>query len=110
MDPTLASLSEVPGVDLAAVVDRQGIVESVSKTGPAGDVMASLSSVIFGAIADSLHKGGMNGLDSCLLETATGAIQMQGAGDRILVAVSSRDANYGRVKLALKRAALRFAA
>lgn len=107
VDETVSSLAELPGVTLAAVVGRDGSVVSSSRSGPANEVMASLSSAIFGAIADALRNGGMSGLDACLLESGPTAIQVQGAGQHLLIVMTNQEANHGRVKLALKRAASR---
>ena len=105
MNGSLASLVELPGVRLAALVGRDGGVQASSSDDPANAVLASLSSAIFGAIADALKKGGIGSLDACLLEAGANAVQIQGAGDRMLVVVTTREANVGRVKLALKHAA-----
>jgi predicted regulator of Ras-like GTPase activity (Roadblock/LC7/MglB family) len=107
VNETVASLMSMSGVRLAAVVGRDGTVQDVSRQEPMSQVMASLSSAIFGAIAGALAEGGVAPLDSCLLEAGNTAIQLQGAGDRVLVAVTAADANVGRVKLALRRAAER---
>lgn len=107
MNETVANLMSMSGVRLAAVVGRDGTVQAVSRAEPESEVMAALSSAIFGAIAGALNQGGLGPLESCLLEAGTTAIQLQGAGDHILVAVTGGDANVGRVKLALRRAAER---
>lgn len=105
VNETVANLMNLPGVSLAAVVGRDGSVQAVSRDGPVNEVLAALSSAIFGAIAGVLAKGGIPPLDSCLLEAGNTAIQLQGAGDHVVVAVTGSDANVGRVKLALRRAA-----
>ena len=104
---TVASLMKMPGVRMAAVVGRDGSVEAVSQQEPVTDALAALSSAIFGAIAGALAKGGVPPLESCLLEAGTTSIQLHGAGERILVALTANDANVGRIKLALRRAAER---
>ena len=107
MNETVANLMTMPGVSLAAVVARDGTVLAVSHQEPVSDVMAALSSAIFGAIGDALTKGGIAPLESCLFEAGSTSIQMQSAGTHILVAVTANDANVGRIKLALRRAAKR---
>ncbi|HEV7216400.1 MAG TPA: roadblock/LC7 domain-containing protein [Chloroflexota bacterium] len=104
---TVASLMKMPGVRMAAVVGRDGSVLAVSHQEPVSEVVAALSSAIFGAIASALAKGGVPPLDACLLEAGNTSIQLHSAGDRILVAVAANDANVGRLKLALRRAAER---
>jgi predicted regulator of Ras-like GTPase activity (Roadblock/LC7/MglB family) len=105
MNEALTGLTELPGVSLAAVVGRDGSIQAASRPDAANSVFASLSSAIFGAVADALQKGGIGPLDSCLLEAGPNALQIQGAGDHVLMALTTREANVGRVKLALKRAA-----
>jgi len=107
VNETVASLMKSPGVRLAAVVGRDGNVLAVSDAEPQSDVLAALASAVFGAIAGALANGGIAPLESCLFEAGATSVQLQGAGDRILVAVAANDANVGRVKLALRRAAER---
>jgi predicted regulator of Ras-like GTPase activity (Roadblock/LC7/MglB family) len=110
MNEMLASLTDLPGVNLAAVVSRDGRVETASRDDAANDTLASLAAVIFGAIGSALAKGGIAPLDACLLEAGNTAVQLQGAGERVIVVVASKDANAGRIKLALRRAAERASA
>lgn len=107
MNETVLGLMKAPGVRLAAVVGRDGNVLAVSHEEPLSEVLAALASAIFGAVAGALAKGGIAPLDSCLFEAGATSIQLQGAGERILVAVAANDANVGRIKLALRRAAER---
>lgn len=109
MNETIANLTELPGVSMAAIVRRDGSVEAATREDAAHGVLASLSSAIFQAVAGALAKGGIGTLDACLFEAGNQAIQIHGAGDRVLVALTSNDANLGRVKLALRRAAERVA-
>ncbi|MGI8915145.1 MAG: roadblock/LC7 domain-containing protein [Chloroflexota bacterium] len=107
MNETVTSLMKAPGIRLAAVVGADGTVVAVSHEEPMGEALAALSSAIFGAIAGALAKGGIAPLESCLFEAGATSVQMQSAGERILVAVAANDANVGRIKLALRRAAER---
>jgi len=109
MNEMIASLTELPGVTLAAVVSRDGHVETASRDDAVNDVLASLVAAIYGAIGSALAKGGIAPLDACLLEAGNTAVQIQGAGERVIVVVTSKEANAGRVKLALRRAAERAA-
>ena len=107
MNETIAGLMNVPGVRLAAIVGREGDVQAVSHQDPTTEVLAGLASAIFAAVAGALAKGGITPLESCLFEAGKTSVQLHGAGDQILVAVCASDANVGRIKLALRRAAER---
>ena len=110
MNELLTNLTELPGVNMAAVVSRDGHVESASRDDALNETLAALAAMIYGAIGSALAKGGIAPLDSCLLEAGATSIQIQGAGERMLVVLASKDANAGRVKLALRRAAERASA
>jgi predicted regulator of Ras-like GTPase activity (Roadblock/LC7/MglB family) len=107
---TLAGLLEVPGISRAAVVSKSGQVVATSRTDSLGEALASLCSAVFGAVAGALDKGGLRPLDACLFELGATTVHMQDAGEAVLVALTTSDANVGRVKLALRRAAERLAA
>lgn len=102
----LSQLQKIQGVHAAAVVARNGaLVDSALATGVQQELTGSLAAAIFGAVGQSLERLDLGTLSNCMFEGRKGTLHMLGSGDHVLLAVTSKQANAGLVRLGLQRAA-----
>lgn len=106
MSEALSQLQRVQGVQATVVVARNGaLLESSLSAGAQRELTGSLAAAIFGAVDESIERIDLGSLTNCMFEGRTGTIHMVGAGGHVLVAVTSKHANAGLVRLGLQRAA-----
>lgn len=106
MNEALGQLQKIQGVQATALVTRNGaLVESSLSAGQQQELTASLAAAVFGAVGQSLERLDLGDLSNCMFEGRSGTIHMLGAGDHVLLALTSKQANPGLVRLGMHRVA-----
>jgi len=103
----LSRLSRVPGVRgaLIALADAGVPVAEELQPDVAGDAIAALAAALFRRTALAAQSGDLGTLETVHLEAEQGHVHVAGAGDLIVVALIADDAQIGRARLELVRAA-----
>lgn len=97
----LDTLSRVPGVRGALIVDAQAGVSVVSELseGVDGAAVAALASSLFDRAGRGAAAAAYGPLQMLQLEAADGHVLVAGAGELMVVAVAEPDAQLGLVRL-----------
>ncbi len=105
METILQRLTELSEITGAVVVGRDGLIISGMLHSEDEDVIGAMSAAAFGSITNYTSQIKNGEVRHIIIETKTGTIQMEEAGDMILV-VTTRDAtsNLGRVRIEMKKA------
>lgn len=100
-------LSHVPGVRGALVVDVAAGVPVVEELTPevSATALAALTGELFRRTAQASAAGGFGGMQTIHLEADAGQVLIAGAGELLVVALLSDDAQTGRVWVETRRAA-----
>lgn len=100
-------LSHVPGVTGAMVVDASAGVAVAEELTPevSGTAIGALAGALYGRTAQATEVAGFGALNAVHLRAAGGHVLIAGAGDLIVVALVSDDAQIGRVRIEAHRAA-----
>ena len=103
----LQGLVEVPGIDVAVVVGRDGFVIDAASTGTADtEAIGAMVSTGMGSAESVGRELGLDVMDQAMMEYKNGIVMMTALGtDALLVVVASKDANLGGVRLQVRRSA-----
>ncbi len=104
METILQRLTELDEVYNAILVGKDGLIVSGMLQSEEEEMVGALSAATFGSLGDyttQVHSGEIRHI---ILETKAGTIQMEEAGDLILVVTTQRSGNLGRVRLEMKKA------
>jgi predicted regulator of Ras-like GTPase activity (Roadblock/LC7/MglB family) len=100
-------LSHVPGVSGAMVVDAAAGVAVAEELMPdvEGTAIGALAGALYGRTAQASVAAGLGELDTVQLAADGGHVLIAGAGELIVVAVVTDDAQIGRVRIEARREA-----
>lgn len=100
-------LSHVPGVSGAMVVDADAGVAVAEELMPdvEGTAIGALAGALYGRTAQASISAGLGELGALQLAADGGHVLIAGAGELIVVAVVTDDAQIGRVRIEAQRAA-----
>jgi predicted regulator of Ras-like GTPase activity (Roadblock/LC7/MglB family) len=100
-------LSHVPGVSGAMVVDANAGVAVAEELTPdvSGTAIGALAGALYGRTAQASESAGLGALETVQLGADGGHVLIAGAGDLIVVALVTDDAQIGRVRMETQRAA-----
>ncbi|MCI0434317.1 MAG: roadblock/LC7 domain-containing protein [Gemmatimonadetes bacterium] len=103
----LAGLSRVPGVRgaLLALADAGVPVAEELQPGVSGSAIAALAAALFRRTSMASESGGLGALETVQVEAEAGQVHVAGAGNLIVIALVTNDAQIGRVRMELLRAA-----
>jgi len=104
---TLEKLSHVPGVRGALIALADAGVPVVEELQPdvSGPAIAALAGAVFRRTALAAGSANFGALESLQLEAEGGQVLIGGAGELIVVALVSDDAQIGRARVEVARAA-----
>ncbi len=103
---TLGQLAAIPGVRLAAIVDREGfLIEVAGELGVGAEVAGALAACLAESSEGIGREMGQGALLSMILDYEAGMVLLHGAGPSAILAVVLRDSTaLGKVRSYVKRA------
>lgn len=101
----LAELTNVPGVNTACLVGRDGfLLDSIAIAGIDTEMIGAIASSGFGASESMGNQLGKGGLSMSMIEYANGPVMLSPVGDEaFLVIVADKEANLGMIRLKIKK-------
>ncbi|MDP2702774.1 MAG: roadblock/LC7 domain-containing protein, partial [Candidatus Rokubacteria bacterium] len=102
----LLQLATMPGVRLAALVDREGfLIEAAGELGVGAEVAGALAACLAESSEGIGREMGQGALSSMILDYEAGMVLLHGAGPSAILAVVLRDpTTLGKVRYYVKRA------
>ncbi len=104
METILQRLTDLDEVYDAILVGKDGLIVSGILHSEDEEVIGAMSAAAFGSITSYTQQINSGETRHVMLETKNGTIQMQEAGDLILVVTTHGTGNLGRVRLEMKKA------
>jgi uncharacterized protein len=104
METILQRLSELDDVHNAILVGKDGLIVSGMLHSDDEEVIGAMSAAAFGSMTNYTTQVNSGEITHVVLETKSGTIQMEEAGDLILIVTTRRSGNLGRVRLEMKKA------
>src|SRR5256885_9155517 len=104
VETILQRLTELDEIIDAILVGKDGLIVSGILRNEEEEVIGAMSAAAFGSITSytsQIHRGETHHI---ILETKNGTIQMQEAGDLILIVTTHGTGNLGRVRTEMKKA------
>jgi predicted regulator of Ras-like GTPase activity (Roadblock/LC7/MglB family) len=104
VETVLQRLTDLDEIHNAIIVGKDGLLVSGILHSDDEEMIGAMSAAAFGSIAsytDQINKGEARHV---IIETSTGTIQMEEAGDVILIVSTKGTGNLGRVRLEMKKA------
>jgi CheY-like chemotaxis protein/predicted regulator of Ras-like GTPase activity (Roadblock/LC7/MglB family) len=103
---TLGQLAAMPGVSLAALVDREGfLIEAAGELGVGAEVAGALAACLAESSEGIGREMGQGALSSMILDYEAGMVLLHGAGPAAILAVVLRDPTaLGKARYYVKRA------
>jgi uncharacterized protein len=103
METILQRLTNLDEILNAVLVGKDGlIVAGIMKTDDE-EMVGAMSAAAFGSISNFADKINTGAVGHVIIETKTGTIQMEEAGDLILIVMTRGISNLGRVRFEMKR-------
>lgn len=101
----LLQLATMPGVRLAALVDREGfLIEAAGELGVGAEVAGALAACLAESSEGIGREMGQGGLSSMILDYETGMVLLHGAGSSAILTVVLRDPTaLGKVRYYVKK-------
>jgi uncharacterized protein len=103
METILQRLTDLDEIYNAILVGKDGLIVAGVMQSNDEEVVGAMSAAAFGSIttfADQINTGAVRRV---IIETKTGTIQMEEAGDLILIVTTRGTGNLGRVRLEMKK-------
>ena len=104
VETILQRLTELDEVHNAILVGKDGLLVSGILHSEDEEVIGAMSAATFGSIGDYTSQVSSSDTRHVIIETKNGTIQMEEAGDLILVVTTHGVGNLGRVRLEMKKA------
>jgi len=101
----LAELTNVPGVNTACLVGRDGfLLDSIAIAGIDTEMIGAIASSGFGASESMGNQLGKGGMSMSMIEYDNGPVMLSPVGeDAFLVIVAEKEANLGMIRLKIKK-------
>ena len=103
MDAILQRLTDLDEILNAVLVGKDGLIVAGIMKSDNEEMVGALSAAAFGSITSFTNKVNVGEIRHIIIETKTGTIQMEEAGDLILIVVTRNAANLGRVRFEMKK-------
>jgi predicted regulator of Ras-like GTPase activity (Roadblock/LC7/MglB family) len=104
VETILQRLTELADVYGAVLVGKDGLIVSGTLHSEDEEVIGAMSAAAFGSITNYVGQMNHGEMHHVIIETKTGTIQMEEAGDLILVVTTRNSSNLGRVRIEMKKA------
>ena len=104
METILQRLTDLDEILNAILVGKDGLIVAGIMKSEDEEMVGALSAAAFGSITTFANQINAGGLRHVIIETKTGTIQMEEAGDLILI-VTTRNmtGNLGRIRFEMKK-------
>lgn len=103
METILQRLTDLQDVYGAILVGKDGLIVAGTLHSEDEEVIGAMSAATFGSITSYTSQVNSGDTHHIILETKIGTIQMEEAGDLILVITTKGPSNMGRVRLEMKK-------
>jgi uncharacterized protein len=103
VETLLQRLTDLDDVLGAILVGRDGLIVSGTLRTEDEEVIGAMSAAAFGSITNYTKQINNGGMRHVIIETETGTIQLEEAGDLILIVTTNSASNLGRVRLEMKK-------
>jgi predicted regulator of Ras-like GTPase activity (Roadblock/LC7/MglB family) len=103
VETILQRLTDLDDVLGAILVGKDGLIVSGTLHTEDEEVIGAMSAAAFGSITNYTKEINNGGMRHVIIETETGTIQLEEAGDLILVVTTNSASNLGRVRLEMKK-------
>ncbi len=104
MEDILQRFTELDEVRNAVIVGKDGLLVAGILHSDDEEVVGAMSAAAFGSMTSFTAQVNTGDTRHVILETKTGTIQMEEAGDLVLVVITRGTGNLGRVRLEMKKA------
>ncbi|GCE24773.1 dynein regulation protein LC7 [Dictyobacter alpinus] len=104
METILQRLTDLEEVHDAILVGKDGLIVSGILHSEDEEVIGAMAAAAFGSIGDLTAQVHNSEARHVIVETKTGTIQMEEAGDLILIVTTQGAGNLGRVRVEMKKA------
>ncbi|GHO67471.1 dynein regulation protein LC7 [Ktedonobacter sp. SOSP1-52] len=104
METILQRLTDLDEVYDAILVGKDGLIVSGILHSEDEEVVGAMSAAAFGSITSFTEQISNGETSHVVIETKKGTIQMEAAGDLILIVTTTGKGNMGRVRLEMKKA------
>ncbi len=103
METILQRLTDLDEVYDAILVGKDGLIVSGILHSEDEEVIGAMSAAAFGSINNLTEQANNGETRHVIIETKSGTIQMEEAGDLILVVTTNDQGNLGRVRQEMKK-------
>lgn len=104
METILQRLTDLDEVHDAILVGKDGLIVSGILQSEDEEVIGAMAAAAFGSISDLAAQVNSGEARHVIVETKTGTVQMEEAGDLILIVTTHSQGNLGRVRVEMKKA------
>lgn len=104
METILQRLTDLEEVHDAILVGKDGLIVSGILHSEDEEVIGAMAAAAFGSISDLTAQVHNGETQHVIVETKEGTIQMEEAGDLILIVTTQGSGNLGRVRVEMKKA------
>ena len=104
MEITLQRFTELDEVKNAILVGKDGLIVAGIMRSEDEEMIGALSAAAFGSISNYTTQVNTGDPRQVMIETKAGMVYMQEAGDLILMVITHRTGNPGRIRLEMKKA------
>ena len=104
METILQRLTDLEDVFGAILVGKDGLIVAGTLHSEDEEVIGAMSAAAFGSITNYTSQMSRGEMRHVIIETHTGTVQMEEAGDLILVVTTRGPGNLGRIRLEMKKA------
>ncbi|GCE12570.1 roadblock/LC7 domain-containing protein [Tengunoibacter tsumagoiensis] len=104
METILQRLTELDDIHNAILVGKDGLIVSGILHSEDEEVIGAMSAAAFGSINNFTSQMSNGDALHVIVETKTGTVQMEEAGELILVVTTRGSSNPGRIRLEMKKA------
>jgi hypothetical protein len=103
METLLQRLTNLDEILNAILVGKDGLIVAGIMKSDDEEMVGALSATAFGSIASFAEQIKTGSIRHIIIETKTGTIQMEEAGDLILIVVTRGIGNLGRIRFEMKK-------
>lgn len=103
METILQRLTDLDDVYGAILVGKDGLIVSGTLHSEDEEVIGAMSAAAFGSATEYTTQINQGDVRRMIIETKTGTIQMEEAGDLILIVTTHGPGNIGRIRLEMKK-------
>lgn len=104
METILQRLTDLDEIYNAILVGKDGLIVSGILHSEDEEVIGAMSAAAFGSITDYTRQINSGDTRHVTIEAKNGTIQMEEAGDLVLVVLTKGTGNLGRVRIEMKKA------